>query len=307
MVRLGVLVCALVCVAATPLAVVVSQEEEVELRGRIAFTSNEDNNPGDIYVVDADGTNRIRLTNDIAYDGHPSWSPDGEEIAFWSTRGSNLGDIYTMQSNGQGIMRLTRHPARDALPAWSPDGERIAFVSMRDDNRGDIYVVNTDGTETMRLTNRPELETSPCWSADGSQIAFTRVREGVSARVYVVPASGGTPHQLVTADGWSSDPTWSPTINELAFVLTKGSSNWGDIWFADALEGAILRRFRYQGRESGLTWSPDGSMICCSHSRRPNGEKANLIIFQIEGSEIFQVTKSDAIDREPDWWGEETP
>ncbi|HJN14685.1 MAG TPA: hypothetical protein QGH10_04310 [Armatimonadota bacterium] len=92
---------------------------EERLPGRFVFTSNEDNDPGDIYAVSATGADRVRLTRNPAYDGHPSWAPDGSEIAFWSTRGGNAGDIYTMQANGQGVMRLTRHVARDALPAWS--------------------------------------------------------------------------------------------------------------------------------------------------------------------------------------------
>ncbi len=162
--------------------------------------------------------------------------------------------------------------------------------------------MNIDGTEPMRLTDHPALETSPCWSGDGTQIAFTRVREGVSSRVYIVPANGGTPHEVVAANGWAADPAWNPVTDELAFVLSKGNRNWGDIWFADSLKGIILRRWRYQGRESGLSWSDDGKMACCSHSARPSGEHANLMAFIVDSSEVHKITNSQAADREPDWW-----
>jgi len=287
---------------------VAAQDEAPVLTGRIAFVSDEDNNPGDIYVMDVTGTNRARLTHDAAYDGHPSWSPDGEELVFWSQRANDAGDIYIMQANGQGVMRLTRHTACDSLPAWSPDGTRIAFVSTRDNNPGDIYVMRTDGTEPMRLTNDPLPETQPCWSPDSSQIAYVRVREGVTARVCVIGSGGGTPTELVAAQGWASDPAWCPVRDELAFVLTTGMSNWGDVWFADPRDGTVLSQWRYQGVERRPVWSRDGRRVCCSHSRRPDGTASDLVIFDLERGETIQLTHTDARETEPDWWidGEES-
>jgi Tol biopolymer transport system component len=257
------LLMALVGVMLSSLVWVAAQDDGPPiLTGRIAFVSDEDNNPGDIYAMDVIGNNRVRLTNDAAYDGHPSWSPDGEEIAFWSRRARDPGDIYAMQANGQGVMRLTRHAACDSLPAWSPDGTQIAFV---------------------------------------------RVREGVSSRLYVVPASGGTPVEAVEAEGWTSEPAWCPVSEELAFVLASGRSNWGDVWFADAGNGTILRKWRYQGIEMRPTWSRDGSMICCSHSNRPNGAHADLVIFDLERGDVIQLTNTDARETEPDWWAPSQP
>ena len=53
----------------------------------------------EIYVMDADGGNEQRLTNDPFDDRHPSWSPDGERIAFWSDRDEDSG-IYVMDADG---------------------------------------------------------------------------------------------------------------------------------------------------------------------------------------------------------------
>jgi len=53
--------------------------------GKIVFTSSRDGNK-EIYVMDADGSNQTRLTNDSAVDENPSWSADGNKIVFQSNR-----------------------------------------------------------------------------------------------------------------------------------------------------------------------------------------------------------------------------
>ena len=60
---------------------------------RIAFASDRDGN-WEIYVVNADGSGLVRLTNDPAADSTPSWSPDGRRIAFTSTRDGNAETYY---------------------------------------------------------------------------------------------------------------------------------------------------------------------------------------------------------------------
>ena len=64
---------------------------------KIAFNSTRDGN-SEIYVMDSEGGNPLRLTHDPAWDHEPSWSPHGDRIAF-----NRYGDIYVM---GSGFMPL---------------------------------------------------------------------------------------------------------------------------------------------------------------------------------------------------------
>ena len=128
---------------------------------RIAFTSKRDGNY-EIYVMNADGSGQTNLTNNLAGDRCPAWSPDGKRIAFDSARGDNW-EVYVMNADGSGQTRLTNNSADDHRPAWSPDGKRIAFSSDRDGN-WEIYVMNADGSSQTRLTNNLDSDWDPAWS-----------------------------------------------------------------------------------------------------------------------------------------------
>jgi len=128
---------------------------------KILFTGELDGD-GDIYVMNADGSDPVNLTNspggDAAWVG--AWSPDGAKIAFSSGR-EGSSNIYVMDADGSNQVRVTDSSWQDVMAAWSPDGIRIAF------RRGpavDILVVYRDGTGEVELTHTAVLDRFPHWS-----------------------------------------------------------------------------------------------------------------------------------------------
>ena len=122
----------------------------------------------EIYLMDTDGGNEQRLTENRNNDWHPSWSPDGKRIAFQADRKGDVvnWDIYVMNADGGNPQNLTENRVYDSSPSWSPDGERIVFSSNRDRDRilnSDIYVMDADGGNLQNLTNNPDSDGSPAW------------------------------------------------------------------------------------------------------------------------------------------------
>ena len=74
-------------------------------------------NDREIYVMDSDGTNPIRLTHNKEQDRFPSWSHDGRKISFWSNRDGNA-EIYAMDPNGSNQTNLTNNPTKDETADW---------------------------------------------------------------------------------------------------------------------------------------------------------------------------------------------
>jgi TolB protein len=88
-------------------------------------------------VMNADGSDLVRLTKSPGMDDYPCWSPDGKRLAFTSNREGNL-EIYTIDPDGEKPRNETQNPAIDNFASWTKDG-RLTFVSNREDGF-DIYV-----------------------------------------------------------------------------------------------------------------------------------------------------------------------
>lgn len=211
---------------------------------RIAFTSSQNGN--EIFVMDADGTNRVRLTDNAARDARPAFSPRGDRIAFTSNRpgpdGFTDDEIYVMDAadtdgdgNGDNLTQITDNTTvpvndipvlvNDTHANFSPDGEEVAFTSNRDSTalqqNDEIYLADSDGSGTpTRLTNNPAVDEFPAFSPDGKRLAFSSAREVGNYDIYKMHVAledptSNNPVRLTDNPEIDSKPDWQPTAPPL--------------------------------------------------------------------------------------------
>ncbi|MGH2723758.1 MAG: phosphodiester glycosidase family protein [Actinomycetota bacterium] len=133
---------------------------------RIAFVSDRDSGFPDLWVANADGTGRERLTRTgKRIEGNPAWSPDGSRILFDRCCPGGSWELFTMNADGSGQTRLTTTGRNEVQAAWSPDGQHVAFSAYPPGGGDkDLWVMRADGTEAHKVLETKRAELSPSWS-----------------------------------------------------------------------------------------------------------------------------------------------
>ena len=175
---------------------------------RIAYISDR-SRPSQIYVMDADGKNPIKLTVGPRIKSGPDWSPDGGKIAFTVSadrRNEWESHIAVMAADGKHRERL--EDSAEA-PSWSPDGGEIAFMSRRAGGVWyHIYVIGTDGQGLRRVTHHLLGAQRPAFSPDGKRIAYKAIDESSFSHIFVVNADGTDPNEAYAR----STVAWRPRM-----------------------------------------------------------------------------------------------
>ena len=123
----------------------------------------------DLFTSDRAGNPIQRLTDDVAQDIVPRWSPDGLWIAFLSDR-SGKYEIWKVRPDGTGLVQMTHEPESEVIaPVWSPDSTKLLY-QVRNVNS---YVIDADrpGTDQtpQSLPGQPPPGFIPWdWSPDGN-------------------------------------------------------------------------------------------------------------------------------------------
>jgi len=93
----------------------------------------------EVYVMNADGSGQLRLTNDLANDDAPSWSPDGSKIVFRSDRERDCCDpsaqVWTMNTDGSGLTNISSSGNGDYSASWTSESNNQSPVA----NAGGAY------------------------------------------------------------------------------------------------------------------------------------------------------------------------
>ncbi|MGB8648100.1 MAG: hypothetical protein WCF84_22885 [Anaerolineae bacterium] len=279
---------------------------------RLALVNLKQSGPaGEIWIVNRDGSGRRQLTAGPD-DGHPRWSPDGQQLLFDhnirydAPHAQTLSaEIWVMGGNGENPRKL----ADGFDPAWSPEGRRIAYAtnSQASDAAGPkgnaIGLMNALGANnwtpaTMQMPGGPyttmqwtvaqaRLFDQPEWSPDGTEITF-RALGGNSAYLTTDATKGGV-RQFVALffDGVPHGFSYSPDGQYITFG-TGGQSGvstvtlyrrgpTGSSGYGSAQSVLVLGRISNSAgappqNVDGLAWSPDGARLAYALSTAAAGQ-----------------------------------
>src|SRR2546421_1011021 len=160
---------------------------------QLVFTGY-DGGLSDLFIVNADGSDLRRLTNDKYADLQPAWSPDGKTIAFATDRGPatdfsqlRFGNmrigLYHLDDSSIELLPHTEH-GKNINPVWAPDGRSIAFVSDRS-GISDVYLYDFGDHNLYQLTDVftgvtgiTPLSPALSWARQADRLAFAYYEDG---------------------------------------------------------------------------------------------------------------------------------
>jgi TolB protein len=244
---------------------------------RIAF-SGKKGGSSEIYYVNFDGTEQIKLTNYRTITLSPKWSPDGKQISFLSYK-DGAPDLFAMELNRQTARKILSTGRLNLPGTWSADSKRMLVTSSKDGSE-DIYILNVADGRLTRLTNDPSIDVSPTWSPDGKQIAFVSDRGG-TPQIYLMDASGANIRRLTFEGSYNTSPIWHPRANRIAYE-GRADGNF-QVMVLDTEGGTPMQLTTSGGRNENPAWSPDGRYIAFVQRL---GGKSRVCVMNSNGTNV---------------------
>jgi Tol biopolymer transport system component len=262
-----------------------------ELQGRIIFVSFRDNYKGELYVMNADGTNALRLTHNHLSERYPSVSENSKTVIFSLASGG----IYTLDldkclqrpAGCEATLNQLRFTGRD--PEYSPDGTRIVFIE------DDVMVMNADGSEAQRtgmLPATPSRVLSPTWGRNGQQIAAVAQQYGDN--LYLATLDEAQQISTMTLLAHGLEPAVAPDNSQFVMSEFVVDGHWSCLCLVPS-DGKSPPQRLTTFSAMQPTWSPDGRWIAFVH-------EGKIGVIDPQGTRLLYLTDDGEDNTMPYWF-----
>ena len=222
---------------------------------RIAFGSTRGGGTNiDIWVMDADGANPVRLTDHAAPEQDPAWAADDKSIFFTAER-DGRGEIYRVWLDTKRVDRITSGIDRAIMPAVSPNGRYLAYAAQTIMSFQIQLVDLTTGARRQVTSGGGACR--PAFSPDSQEVAFVRLDRDPSR----LEAAKETGTRVLVQDAklWSYYPNYSPDGRYLAFSVSP-EHHQGEDWDLALMDlqapGRFSRLTSGRGNDRYPDWRP---------------------------------------------------
>jgi prepilin-type N-terminal cleavage/methylation domain-containing protein/prepilin-type processing-associated H-X9-DG protein len=260
---------------------------EISFDGRkVTFSAMNLSNVWEIYSVNIDGSNLLKITSGPDSCHSPTWAPDNIHIVFCGSKNGNA-DIYSIRYDGTGITRLTTDPTTDAYPRWSPDGNKIVFMSLRNAGQFDVYVMDTNGNNQTKISNFIWDESGPRWSADSKRIFYGA--QGGGWNIYSVNIDGTDNIQLTNLNATTGYADCSQ--NGQRFLFNSNYKAGVYQVYTESTDGTGMTQLTLGSLNVfNATYSVDENKIAYWKGSNINAHDNNIYVMNADGSGIVQLT-----------------
>ena len=170
---------------------------------QIAFESDRDSSAigvGDVFAMNADGSNARRALDSVEARSLNGWSADGTEIYYTSLqKGAKpeqtaevLAAVILVSGETRIVCTLPPRVRGGTQAAVSPNGQQIAYVT--DTKTGSAIRVLENGVE-RQISHGQGDAFLPVWSPDGKWLAYSNLLDGAIMPIYIQVAGGWEIHE----------------------------------------------------------------------------------------------------------------
>ena len=243
---------------------------------KIAF-SNDSTGKKEIYMVDYDGENLIKLTNHKSISLMPRWANDGYRL-YYTTYKNRNPDIYEIDFKKGTMSPFSTYQGLNIPGGFSPDASTLALTLSKGKDPS-IYLMGLKNKELKKLIDRFGVSASPTYSPDGKEIAFISDISG-NPQLHIYNFETGKTRKL-TRLNWTDSPNWSASGQWIVFSGRESVKEKMNIFIIDPTGSQIKRLTRNEGDNEDPSFSPDSRFICFTTTRN---KKREIYIMDIDGS-----------------------
>jgi len=222
---------------------------------------------GDIWIANDNGTDAHRVTDHVARDIYPRFSPDGRWIAFSSNRYGN-NDVFVIPAAGGAAKQLTFHSGNDEVVGWTRDGKSVVFRAPRGlgafPNVATLHTIAIEGGQEQPLPT--DWGWSGSFSPDGKSLIFNRHPSTWSRRHY--------------RGSYAAD-LWVTNLNDKSYTKLLADERYNRYWPMWGADDSIY--FVGDPLPNEKTVKPGGPEVRASVN--------NIYKMPVKGGAPVQVTK----------------